>query len=147
MLIQILYSALYTKLFESSETANAESNVNAEKTSICLRLSEAICSIDEENKHTDQLSTFLEFTAMRFNGLDQSDLADGFLLDSADFTESVTLREATDRSQPEFDVEAAFYVPELLSCDALSTSVGKQSLKVLFHLNVVCTIYSLILTF
>ncbi|XP_055373568.1 uncharacterized protein LOC129606945 [Condylostylus longicornis] len=70
VLIQILFAALYTKLLEMalneeknsnevSESHNIESQ-NPSKASICHSLCEAICSLDEDNKHTEQLKLFLK---------------------------------------------------------------------------------------
>lgn len=57
VLIQILFSALYTKLLEASktETMDGDGGTNSpenqeQKSSICNVLAEAICSIDEDNK-------------------------------------------------------------------------------------------------
>lgn len=79
VLIQILFSALYTKLVEAtkldggggaeaesaaetsankSSTAAAETSAN--KSSICNILAEAICSIDEDNKHTDAIGALIQ---------------------------------------------------------------------------------------
>lgn len=61
MLIQLLFSALYTKLIESSQCeqlANEDQSASQhlqDKASICNILAEAICSIDEDNKHTDAI--------------------------------------------------------------------------------------------
>lgn len=58
VLIQLLYCSLYTKLLETSQKLGTDD----EKATICQTLAEAICSIDEDNKHTAQIKAFLEQT-------------------------------------------------------------------------------------
>lgn len=66
VLIQILFSALYTKLLEAIlvetdlEKENGGTSAGSDKIAIYQQLAEAICSVDEENKHTDQLNKLLE---------------------------------------------------------------------------------------
>lgn len=68
VLIQTLYSALYTKILEAAEVAsNEESKVTVSeygnsvtKSSICYTLAEAICSIDEDNKHTEAINDLIK---------------------------------------------------------------------------------------
>lgn len=57
VLIQLLYCSLYTKLLETTELMLGK---DEEKAQICQTLAEAICAIDEDNKHTDQFKKFLE---------------------------------------------------------------------------------------
>lgn len=73
VLIQTLYSALYTKILEVAEASSIEetkatldardnsTNVNASlsKSAICYILAEAICSIDEDNKHTEAINALI----------------------------------------------------------------------------------------
>lgn len=87
VLIQILFSALYTKLMEASKTETMETMdggaaISAEdreqKSSICNVLAEAICSIDEDNKHTESITALINYAreSQRSKG-DLDDLADG----------------------------------------------------------------------
>lgn len=55
VLIQTLFAALYSKLL----IVIAE-EADAEKVAHCQQLAEAICSVDEDNKHTDQLANLLK---------------------------------------------------------------------------------------
>lgn len=64
VLIQTLISALYTKLIEIAEkdVANTmgETIVTAlSKSSICTTLAESVCSIDEDNKHTEAIQNLI----------------------------------------------------------------------------------------
>lgn len=68
VLIQILFSALYTKLLEASKTETMESDGlpnstdnQEQKSSICNVLAEAICSIDEDNKHTESITALINY--------------------------------------------------------------------------------------
>lgn len=85
VLIQILFSALYTKLMEASKSEALESDGvtnNAEnqeqKSSICNVLAEAICSIDEDNKHTESITALINYAreSQRSKG-DIDDSAEG----------------------------------------------------------------------
>lgn len=70
-MIQILFSALYTKLIETTKyetgtknslpgTSDDPSSASGlTKATICNILAEAICSIDEDNKHTDAISALI----------------------------------------------------------------------------------------
>lgn len=53
VLVQLLFAALYTKLLEAMEGGDAA------RVAHCQQLAEAICSVDEDNKHTDQLANLL----------------------------------------------------------------------------------------
>lgn len=61
VLIQILFAALYTKLLETiqNETERSTEAGTSERIACCQQLAEAICSVDEDNKHTDQLLELL----------------------------------------------------------------------------------------
>lgn len=67
-MIQILFSALYTKLLEASKTETVEGDGAAnsvenqeQKSNICNILAEAICSIDEDNKHTESITALINY--------------------------------------------------------------------------------------
>lgn len=70
VLIQILFAALYSKLLDLIQVTQEEAEeekedkqkmeMNAQKIAHCQQLAEAICSVDEDNKHTDQLANLLK---------------------------------------------------------------------------------------
>lgn len=161
VLIQVLYMALYSKLLEAAESeAEAEqkeqkeskdsqtppapppegyvSTINMKPRSvICQTLAEAICFIDEDNKHTEQLNSLIaqaresqraastletemeEAVGLSFASTSKIDELDAFV----HHTPSV-------RSEEEFDVENAEYIAELLVSDVVVSAVGKLSMKV-----------------
>uniref|UniRef100_A0A1B0DML4 Uncharacterized protein n=1 Tax=Phlebotomus papatasi TaxID=29031 RepID=A0A1B0DML4_PHLPP len=135
VLIQILFMALYTKLLEVCEN---ESDKDSEKASICQTVAEAICSVDADNKHTDQLSLFLKQAR-------DTQLAPTTVETAMEetvglsFTSTVKIDDLEAGMQPstssgeEFDVENADYIAEMLASDVLTTPVGKQSLRILFR--------------
>lgn len=70
--------------------------------SVVLALAEALCSIDEDNKHTEQIEQFLDDVRENLRGL------------------SAQAKHA----------EQSFHTLEIIASDLLSTSYGKRSLKV-----------------
>lgn len=165
VLIQLLYIALYSKLLEVAETeAEAEakeqaasgtgpteasppvapvSTINMKpKSVICQTLAEAICFIDEDNKHTEQINSLISQAreSQRSMGVLESEIDDAVGLASFASTSRVDdveafLRQTTPsvRSEEEFDVENAEYIAEMLVSDVLVTSVGKLSMKMLYQ--------------
>lgn len=93
VLIQVLFSALYTKLLETA--ANYASVDDAKpsdsqpptpssmsKSAICTMLAEASCSIDEDCKHTEAINALIKQARERQkSGEDTFDLTDDTLLD------------------------------------------------------------------
>lgn len=93
VLIQVLFSALYTKLLETA--ANNASVDDAKpsdsqpptpgsmsKSAICTMLAEASCSIDEDCKHTEAINALIKQARERQkSGEDTFDLSDDTLLD------------------------------------------------------------------
>ncbi|EDS44100.1 conserved hypothetical protein [Culex quinquefasciatus] len=164
VLIQVLYMALYSKLLEAAESeAEAEqkeqkeskdsqtppapppegyvSTINMKPRSvICQTLAEAICFIDEDNKHTEQLNSLIaqaresqraastletemeEAVGLSFASTSKIDELDAFV----HHTPSV-------RSEEEFDVENAEYIAELLVSDVVVSAVGKLSMKMIYQ--------------
>ncbi|XP_062709375.1 uncharacterized protein LOC134288458 [Aedes albopictus] len=164
VLIQLLYMALYSKLLEASESeAEAElkeqkenkdsttpptpamegpvSTINMKPRSvICQTLAEAICFIDEDNKHTDQINSLInqaresqrstntlenemeEAVGLSFASTSKIDELDAFIHPSPSV-----------RSEEEFDVENAEYIAEMLVSDVLMTGVGKLSMKMIYQ--------------
>lgn len=117
VLVQTLCSALYTKLLaivdnESVVTAdqNITPNSSSGKSSICSTLGEAICALDEDNKHTEAIQALV--------------------------ARASTLMPAATAAQPlsdtEYDVDSADFVADVILSDVLTTAVGKQSLKLLY---------------
>uniref|UniRef100_A0A182JX97 Uncharacterized protein n=1 Tax=Anopheles christyi TaxID=43041 RepID=A0A182JX97_9DIPT len=163
VLIQLLYIALYSKLLEVAETeAEAEAKEQANgtvspdaasnapvstinmkpKSVICQTLAEAICFIDEDNKHTEQINSLISQAreSQRSMGQLEHDIDDAVGLASFASTSRVDdveafLRQTTPsvRSEEEFDVENAEYIAEMLVSDVLVTSVGKLSMKMLYQ--------------
>lgn len=124
VLIQTLFSALYTKLLETSDKDSASRNsetVALSKSSICTTLSEAICSIDEDNKHTESIRNLVS-KAQSYVGPDASDAE----TDMERMADSPRMNVCN----VEFDVDSNDYVSNLICGDLLTSSVGKQSVKV-----------------
>lgn len=168
VLIQILFSALYTKLIEATkEEEPVHSDVvvplvaqktgqksstapNRElskllppmsaKASICNILAEAICSIDEDNKHTDAIQMLIKQTRESQRATEMSDdsdedaaglsLVSTVKLDDNLVANGIGNPSPSTRTAEEYDVENAEYIAELLVSDVLTTSVGKQCMKV-----------------
>ncbi|XP_058464098.1 uncharacterized protein LOC131438241 [Malaya genurostris] len=163
VLIQLLYMALYSKLLEAADSeSDAEQRQSKESASqqpsppsasdggttinmkpksvICQTLAEAICCIDEDNKHTDQINSLInqaresqrsantlenemeEAVGLSFASTSKIDELDAFIHN----TPSV-------RSEEEFDVENAEYIAEMLVSDILVTGVGKLSMKMIYQ--------------
>ncbi|VEN35269.1 unnamed protein product, partial [Callosobruchus maculatus] len=123
-LLQIVVNALYSKLLNDSQmlaknkvSCEGESNdklcqkisvatsevIFQTKDEILLAVAEALCSVDEDNKHTDQIEEFLENT--------KSNRVEG----------------------PLEGIESTSQMADLLVSDILMTDDGKCSLKTLFH--------------
>lgn len=135
VLIQTLFSAMYTKLIEAADR-DAASNVATtalSKSSICMILAEAICSIDEDNKHTEAINN-LVLRSQHFAHTDDDVLED----DSLDELEAsaATVQSGSDAGQShgddEYNIDANACMSELICGDLLATSVGKQSAKLLY---------------
>lgn len=79
VLLQIMCAALYTALLQVSASIKSELPQNPmnlkkepgsfdpnDKSASSLALAEALCSIDEDNKHTVQIDDFLKIVKKRF---------------------------------------------------------------------------------
>lgn len=168
VLIQILFAALYTKLLETikieSEGADpvALASDESSKVSICNVLAEAICSIDEDHKHTEAIEKLIQLVresqrSATLSDDDDDDVdgggdADGGGDDDANdngglsFVSTVRVDDVdamasgtagpnwtpSTRTAEEYDVDNAEYIAELLASDVLSSFIGKQSLKILY---------------
>lgn len=125
-LLQILVGALYTYLLKKSEneqkgvkfsepqrtdtierTVTSFDATNSTPEAIALAVAEALCSIDEDNKHTDQIED---------------------LLDQVKCSE----RKLENETQGSNRVEVSQELAEILVSDLLMTSDGRNSLKVKF---------------
>jgi protein KIAA0825 len=139
VLIQILFCALYTKLLECASTEDVDNDVpivvnegdpNAvvrSRKTICQVLAECICAIDEENKHTELLAALVNQSV---ESQKRSDLSERD--DTKDDLEAQSTHTHEARSDEEYDVENADYISEVLASDVLTTSVGKQSVKMMY---------------
>lgn len=159
VLVQTLFSALYTKLIEIADkndvtrindtmaaqaapmAATQATTTPAPKTttttafsksSICTMLAEAVCSIDEDNKHTEGINNLI---AKAQNYVDAVELNN----ETAYCNESIgkchmagnaATALANSHSILEFTVDSSDNVPDLLCGDLLKTFVGKQCVKV-----------------
>ncbi|XP_053688770.1 uncharacterized protein LOC128737999 [Sabethes cyaneus] len=162
VLIQLLYIALYSKLLEAAESeteaelkeqrepkdvqpsTSAEgvvSTVNVKpKSVICQTLAEAICFIDEDNKHTEQINSLINQareSQRAANTLDnEMEEAVGLSFASTSKIEELDAyvhNTPSVRSEEEFDVENAEYIAEMLVSDILVTGVGKLSMKMIYQ--------------
>lgn len=165
-LVHVLYSALYTKLLEcSTETPSEQQesecfepvikefakdafgNTNEEKfankAAICQSLAEAICSIDEDNKHTEKILELLNQAKETLQNMSiiEVDLEDDQLIGQSlastskndDLDQMIRPAAPTsNRAEEEFDVEIADYISEILASDILTQDIGKQSVKILY---------------
>lgn len=123
VLIQTLYSALYTKFLETAEKDSASKSVETvaiSKLSICLALSEAIVCIDEDNKHTESIQNLITKAQRRMGSEGLCDQEHSV----NEFGNSLIACNA------EFDVDTCDFASDLICGDLLTTSVGKQSVKV-----------------
>lgn len=141
VLIQALFSALYTKFMEIAEKdiANRTGETTAlSKSSICTTLAEAICSIDEDNKHTEAIQNLITkgqtyVTSIETNAQAQ-DIEAAAIAKSTSPTASCS---ANMHGHLEFVVDSSDSVPDILCGDLLKTSVGKQCAKVIAILIVI----------
>lgn len=138
VLIQILFCALYTKLLECASIEEAADNdvpivvnegdpnvVVRSKRTICQILAECICAVDEDNKHTELLGALVT----------QSIESQKRMRNIEDLETELNATNATHdahRTDEEYDVENADYISEVLASDVLTTSVGKQSVKMMY---------------
>lgn len=86
---------------------------STEKSSICSTLGEAICSLDEDNKHTEAIHALVARAAK--------------LIPNTHSTAGQPLNDT------EYDVDSADFVADVILSDVLTTAVGKQSLKLLYN--------------
>lgn len=140
VLIQTLFSALYTKFIDMAEkdAANRANEATAlSKSSICTTLAEAICSIDEDNKHTEAIHN-LVMKAQNYVNATECNADDNYVNGSEASTSNVNVSTTSTSSQSnlEFVVDSSDNVPDILCGDLLKTFVGKQCVKVNVRLSI-----------
>ncbi|XP_067647757.1 uncharacterized protein [Eurosta solidaginis] len=140
VLIQIVFAALYTDLIRKAKNYEKENKI--EKASTCYSISEAICCIDEDDKHTDQIDLFLKQTRdsiatetntpFEFSGGARSWVStlSTVKIDDLNTAHSERLIQSPPTNYAsELDVGIADYIADILVSDVLSSNIGKQALK------------------
>lgn len=125
VLVQTLFSALYTKLIEiaDKDVANKTGETALSKSSICTTLAEAICSIDEDNKHTEAIQNLIT-KANNYISIELNH--DGNNDENATNMHSQSMPS----NSLEFMVDTSDHISDILCGDLLKTFVGKQCSKV-----------------
>lgn len=133
ILVQTIFSALYTKLLHVSETkdqASTSLEPSAEdfnplsRPTICSVIAEAVCSIDEDHKHTDAIQKLSKRASELISH--STDLI------ANDETVDETLQEEMVRSV-ELDFDSVDFASDIILCDVLSSDIGKRSMKLLYE--------------
>lgn len=130
VLIQTLFSALYTKFIEIAEkdVANKTGETIAlSKSSICTTLAEAICSIDEDNKHTEGIQNLITKAQHYIT------TADEVISNEQSTAKSTDTAGSSHSNYLEFIIDSSDHIPEILCGDLLKTFVGKQCAKVILN--------------
>uniref|UniRef100_A0A1A9ZA38 Uncharacterized protein n=1 Tax=Glossina pallidipes TaxID=7398 RepID=A0A1A9ZA38_GLOPL len=143
VLLQVMFAALYTELVKRAE--QYEKNSNDVKAALSYTISEAICSIDEDDKHTDQIELFLKqakdsIILESYAGSGRSATDGGGLsavstvkIDDIGTADSDRLSHSPPANYAmELDVSITEYIAEVLSSDILTTDIGRQALKVCY---------------
>lgn len=141
VLLQVMFAALYTELVKRAE--QYEKNSNDVKAALSYTISEAICSIDEDDKHTDQIELFLKqakdsIILESYAGSGRGATDGGGLsavstvkIDDIGTADSYRLSHSPPANYAmELDVSITEYIAEVLSSDILTTDIGRQALKV-----------------
>ncbi|XP_036336658.1 uncharacterized protein LOC118746827 [Rhagoletis pomonella] len=138
VLMQVVFAALYTDLIRKAKTFETENKM--EKASTCYSISEAICCIDEDDKHTDQIDLFLKQTRDSILIETNSEYNNGarswvstlstVKIDDLNTTHTERLTQSPPINYAtELDVGIADYIADILVSDVLTTNIGKQALK------------------
>lgn len=137
--MQVMFAALYTQLIKLAE--KCEKLGDDAKASVCYTISEAICSIDEDDKHTDQIELFLKQAKDSIILETYGDSGRHMGCPSAVSTVKIDEIGTADsdrmsHSPPanyamEMDVGITDFIAEVLTSDVLTTDIGKQALKVI----------------
>ncbi|XP_059216379.1 uncharacterized protein LOC106093356 isoform X1 [Stomoxys calcitrans] len=138
VLMQVMFAALYTELIKTAE--KYEKFNNEDRATICFTLSEAICSIDEDDKHTDQIDLFLKQAkdSVMLESYGEAGRRGGGMsavstvkIDEVGTAESDRMSHSPPANYAmELDVGITDFIAEVLTSDVLTTDIGKQSLKV-----------------
>lgn len=136
VLMQTLFSALYTKFIEIAAkdvTSRSGEATALSKSSICTTLAEAICSIDEDNKHTEAIQNLVtkaqtHITAGNISDVNRFDSMEASMTKSTNSTGTGTCSS----NNLEFIVDSSDHIADVLCGDLLKTFVGKQCAKVKF---------------
>lgn len=123
-----------------NEVYSAETDPNIiirSKKSVCQILAECICAIDEDNKHTELLAALVNQSVesqkrMRNLETDLNESGNDNVSASKDDGDAPGTNTHEARCDEEYDVENADYISEVLASDVLTTSVGKQSVKMMY---------------
>ncbi|XP_068149227.1 uncharacterized protein [Drosophila tropicalis] len=143
VLFQVVFAALYTELIKTAEKPGQ----TPEKASHCYAISEAICSIDEDDKHTDQIDLFLKQAKESIHlDTDRGNCRGGgaggggasavstIKMDDLVAIDSDRLSHSPPNNYAmELDVGVADYISKVLVSDILTTNIGKQVLKVVYN--------------
>lgn len=135
VLVQTLFSALYTKFIGIAEkdVANKTGETTAiSKSSICTTLAEAICSIDEDNKHTEAIQNLVSKAQTYITA--ESITGDNHAHNDEMSTSKSSETPCNSRSHPsndlEFMVDSSDHISDILCGDLLKSFVGKQCAEV-----------------
>ncbi|XP_018785482.1 PREDICTED: uncharacterized protein LOC108966843 [Bactrocera latifrons] len=140
VLMQVVFAALYTDLIRKAKFYEKENKM--EKASTCYSISEAICCIDEDDKHTDQIDLFLkqarDSIAVETNSHFESNggarswvsTLSTVKIDDLNNTNTERLTQSPPINYAsELDVGIADYIADILVSDVLTSNIGKQALK------------------
>lgn len=137
--------ALYTELIKTAQhfeklKTNAENDENEAKSTICYTLSEAICSIDEDDKHTDLINAFVQRGRERWlaqssgGGRARSSVSTAKIEDVVSGKQPQTASNGSPTTSfgTQLDVETVGCISEVLASDILVSEVGRVSLRVCY---------------
>lgn len=100
---------------EIKNSTTSFDGTNSSLDAIALALAESLCSIDEDNKHTEQIEEFLDYA-------------------------NENLRENDTQNDGCKRVEFSQQMVEILASDLLMTTEGKKGLKVFWHIKFILTV-------
>lgn len=145
VLFQIVFMALYTELIKTAQhfeklKTKTENDENETKSTICYTLSEAICSIDEDDKHTDLINAFVQKGRERWlaqssgGGRARSSVSTAKIEDVVAGKQPQTASNGSPTTSfgTQLDVETVGCISEVLASDILVSEVGRVSLRVCY---------------
>lgn len=137
--------ALYTELIKAAQhyeklKTNVENDENETKCTTCYTLSEAICSIDEDDKHTDQINMFIQKGRERWlaqssgGGRARSSVSTAKIEDvvAGNKPQTASNGSPTTSFGTQLDVETVGCISEVMASDILVSEVGRVSLRVCY---------------